>query len=91
MSRKSAEENPVSLLEIIHPEGRDYVIKSYKKIIGKKAVKEIEFCIQLLDKSVKWLYLSALMNEQEPQRRTIAGFIDDMTHVMKKVHFLKGP
>lgn len=89
MGRKGAEENPISLLEIVHPEDRDYVIKSYKKIIDKRAVKDIEFRIQYSDKSVKWLYLSAIMNEQETQRRTIAGFIDDMTHVNEKNELLK--
>lgn len=89
MSRKSAVEDPISLLEIVHPEDKDYVIRSYKKIIDNKAVKDVEFRIQLSDKSVKWLCLNAVMSEQEPQRRIIAGGIDDITHISKKNALLK--
>lgn len=89
MSKKSAEEKPAALLEIVHPEDRDYVIKTYKKIIDSRIVKDIEFRIQLSDKNVKWLCLSAVMNEQEPQRRTIAGGVGDTTRFNEKNALLK--
>ena len=89
VSRKSAEEKPLSLLETVHIEDRDYVIKSYRKVIDNKKVKNIEFRIQLSDKSVKWLCLSAVMNEQEPEKRIIVGDIEDRTSINEKNTLLK--
>ena len=89
MSRISSEENPFSLLDAVHPEDRDYVIRSWKKIIDGRAVKDIEFRIQFSDKSIKWLCLSAVMNEQQAQRRIIAGGIDDRTNIKEKSALLE--
>ena len=88
-SRKSAEANPLSLLDSVHPEDREYVVQQFHKIMNGEAGKDIEFRIQFPDKSVKWLCVNAALNEKESAECVITGGAEDVTAIKGKTAFLK--
>lgn len=88
-SRKVAEANPLSLLETVHSEDREYVIKHFHRLINGVNGEDIEFRIQLSDKSVRWLCLNAVINEQEFGGCIIIGSEEDQTAIKEKNGFLR--
>lgn len=77
-TRESVYANPASLLETIHHKDKEYVIEAYQKILESGEKKEVEFRVELPDNSLRWLYLTSYLVEQD-DKRLIGGFVTDNT------------
>lgn len=79
-TRESIYNDPAALLEAIHPEDKRYVKETFQKLLNGAEKKEVEFRILRPDKSVRWMFLIPLLIEEgEPGKRLIAGFLEDKT------------
>lgn len=77
--RESVLNNPAIILETVHPEDRDYLVKEYHELLNGMAKYEIEFRITLPDESVMWLLLNPQLVTDKQGRRAIAGIVEDIT------------
>lgn len=82
----SAKSNPASLLNAVHPEDKDFLIKSYKQLLKGVKKKNVEFRILVSDRQIKWLRLtSAKVMEEADNQHVIVGMVEDHTEV--KEHY----
>lgn len=75
---------PVKLLDTVHPEDRQHLIQTYHELLDGAKKKEVEFRIQLPDKSQRLLIVNSFMIEQEAGKRTLVGLAVDNTKRKKK-------
>lgn len=73
--------DPASLLTMMHPEDKEYVIEIYQELLNEtlERGRAIEFRIQLPDQSVRWLRLISFFYDKKGKEPTVAGVIEDMT------------
>ncbi len=88
-TRESIFANPAALLETIHPEDKDYVIDFYQNLLLGLAKKEVEFRIIVPNKTPRWLYLTPLLIEEEPDARMVAGFVEDTTSIRENQAYVQ--
>jgi two-component system, OmpR family, sensor histidine kinase VicK len=69
---------PLSLLEIVHPEDQEYVREVYEDLLKGETKKRAEFRILLPDQTERWLRVKPLLLE-EVGKRVIAGVAEDIT------------
>ncbi|MFD3001964.1 ATP-binding protein [Pontibacter toksunensis] len=77
--RESVMDNPGILLETIHPEDMDYLVKEYDELLSGTSKHEIEFRILLPDSSEMWLLLTPQLITDSKGKRIIAGIVEDIT------------
>lgn len=73
---KSVQTKPVSLLKMIHPDDKLHVQHVYEELIDGAIIKNLEFRIQLRNRTERWLYVQPLLLEDE---QVIIGYADDIT------------
>lgn len=78
-TRECVYADPAVLLDAVHQDDKDYIIEIYQKLLRGKEKKEVEFRIILPHEHVKWLYLTPMLIEREPNQRLLAGFVEDRT------------
>lgn len=80
-SRDSIMADPAAILEIIHPEDRDFVKKTYHKIVHGAEQRNLEFRLQLSDLSMRWLCVTPfLLKKEESGQQLLVGSAEDITH-----------
>lgn len=90
LQKEDVMRDPTSIISTIHPEDKDYVIRYYHQMQDESAEKniDIEFRIQLEDKSVRWLHFASFAYHKEGNQRVIAGLIDDITDFKENAQVL---
>ena len=90
MQKEDVMQEPTSIISTIHPEDKDYVIRYYHQLRDESAGKNIdlEFRIQLNDKSVRWLHFASFAYHKEGEQQVIAGLIDDITDIKENARVL---
>lgn len=78
-TRESAIANPSIILDTIHPEDKEYLIKEYNELLSGILKHDIEFRIILPGKNVSWLLLNPQLITDQEGRRYVAGLVDDIT------------
>lgn len=87
--RDDVMDDPALLLETVHPDDRDFIIKSYQELLQGDKEKDIEFQIQLPDKPVRWLRLTSFLNKEEAGQQVITGIVEDITDWRENHELLK--
>jgi len=87
-SRESVISNPALLLETIHPEDKDFIIKEYQELLTGTVKFDIECRILQPDNSVSWLLINPQLVTNEQGTTYIAGLVDDITAQKENVNNL---
>ncbi|WP_034256897.1 PAS domain-containing sensor histidine kinase [Adhaeribacter aquaticus] len=80
--------SPESLLQLVHPEDRQYVLVMSKLLMKGEENKDIEFRITLPENKEQWVCLTPLLSE-EGGKQKIIGYLDDITAHKKYNDYLK--
>ena len=86
-SRQDIAANPAALLDIIHPEDREYARNSYHRII-KREQQVSEFRIITPDQQEKWISVRTYTIFNADETWSVAGFAEDVTDKKEKQHTL---
>lgn len=78
-TRESTIADPTIILDTVHPDDREYMVKEYQELLKGILKHEIEFRIVLPDNSVRWLLLSPQLITNGQGKRFIAGLSEDIT------------
>jgi two-component system sensor histidine kinase VicK len=70
--------SPSVLLDIIHPDDRQYVMDFYTWLLEGQQKESVEFRLMITGSKPKWVCLTAFVLE-EGGKRAIGGFADDIT------------
>lgn len=88
-TRESVMTNSASILDTIHPDDKDYLVKEYLALINGKIKKDIEFRIILPDGAVKYMLLSPLLITDKQGKKVATGFVDDITVRKETIRYLE--
>ncbi|PRY05015.1 two-component system sensor histidine kinase VicK [Pontibacter ummariensis] len=78
-TRESVLANPSIILDTVHPDDRDYLVKEYRELLDGIIKYDVEFRIILPDKSVSWMLLNPKLVTDQQGKRLIAGIVEDIT------------
>lgn len=78
-TKQSIMDNPAILLDTVHPDDKDYVLKEYQELLSGILKKDIEFRIILPDKSVRWVNLTPQLILGRDGKQYIAGLASDIS------------
>jgi len=78
-TRESVLANPSIILETIHPDDKEFLLKEYRELLRGIIKYDIEFRITLPDKSIKTLLMTPQLVTDDDGRWFVAGIIDDIT------------
>lgn len=76
--------NPAKLIETIHADDRDFLIQTYYEVIKGKKKKDVEFRLKPSGKNQRWMTFDPFLIEQEPNKRVIVGFAEDISERKSK-------
>lgn len=80
ISREDTLRDPASLIKLVHPEDKEYLLKEYGMLLNGGTRESIEFRIVLPDRGLKWLLATVeLFVDQEEGKRYFGGLVDDIT------------
>lgn len=80
ISRDKAKANPASLLEMVHPQDKDFVVNSYNDLLKGEKQEKIELRLLLGDENIRWLSINtAVLINEAPDRQIVAGIVQDVT------------
>ena len=68
-----------SLLKMIHPQDRQYVLETYQKLLKGGNSLEIEFRIKLPGHEECWICLTHFLLGDLPGKQRIIGYVEDIT------------
>ncbi|WP_439881981.1 PAS domain-containing sensor histidine kinase [Pontibacter sp. MBLB2868] len=81
--------NPASILDTIHSEDKDYLVKEYSDVLAGKEGDNIEFRIVQEDGSVKWLLSHVRLFIDKQGKRSLTGVVDDITTLKDNISILQ--
>ncbi|PTX15033.1 two-component system sensor histidine kinase VicK [Pontibacter mucosus] len=71
--------NPAMILETLHPDDKEYLMKEYDELLGGIIKHDIEFRVLLPGSSVAWMLLNAKLARDRQGRQMVAGIVEDIT------------
>ncbi|RDV11954.1 PAS domain S-box protein [Pontibacter diazotrophicus] len=84
-TRESIMAKPSTILDTVHPDDKDYLIKEYHELLDGIIKYDIEFRIILPDKSVSWMLLNPKLVTDKQGRRVLAGIVEDITAAKENI------
>lgn len=72
--------DPASILNIIHPDDRQYVMDFYRPLLSGQLKETAEFRLMIPEKKEKWICLTAFLLTEDG-KQAIGGFADDITRM----------
>jgi two-component system, OmpR family, sensor histidine kinase VicK len=71
--------HPETLLERVHPDDRSFVVQAYEQLCQGNDQNEVEFRLQKVDGSFRWICLWGYYIQEAGQPLTLAGYAQDIT------------
>ncbi|GAA4435274.1 hypothetical protein GCM10023188_27150 [Pontibacter saemangeumensis] len=68
-----------SLLKMIHPQDRKYVLEAYQRLLNEGESSEIEFRFTLPGHEERWVCLTHFLLGDLPDKQRITGYVEDIT------------
>ncbi|QCR22866.1 PAS domain-containing sensor histidine kinase [Pontibacter sp. SGAir0037] len=84
-SRERFVSNPANILETVHPDDRDYLVKKYREVLKGKSRENLEFRIVHPDNALRWLQLTPQRVTDKHGREYVVGLIDDVTIMRENI------
>ena len=87
-----AEDTPVeagSLLRLIHPQDRQYILETFRKLLEGGDSREVEFRIKLPGQEERWLCLTHFLLNELAGGQRIVGYVEDITASKQYNDYLK--
>ncbi|MCC9136990.1 PAS domain-containing sensor histidine kinase [Pontibacter silvestris] len=78
-------EHPASLLDSIHPEDRDHVVKNYEKLQAERLKLRMQFRVVWPYTTDRWIRLKVYPLAQNGQTSWVAGMAEDDSSRMKNI------
>ncbi|MBF9252996.1 PAS domain-containing sensor histidine kinase [Pontibacter sp. 172403-2] len=80
---------PAALLDMVHPDDRQYVAEASRKLLQEKGSKEVEFRINLPEQEERWICLTPFLLNDAAAEHRIIGYVEDITASKQYNDYLK--
>ena len=88
LNRDSKFVDPASLIEMVHPEDREYLNKCYYELQDGFPQKDVEFRIQGHQQKDRWIHAKVFVSIEHPEGNMLMGFAEDITAQKDYIHVL---
>lgn len=80
---------PSIILDSLHPQDKDYLMKEYQELVSGVPKQDIEFRVIMPDQTEGWLMLTPFFLEGGDGKQYVGGIVDDITSVKDNIRNLE--